>query len=266
MASSSSKPYCFQCQDSTSICFRDGWRLRNGECAQLCNRCAFVYEEGRFCETFHLNDDGWRDCESCGKLVHCGCVVSFNQYFLLDFGGVICRECSKKNLILARNRRYAREFQTDPTDVPDLAKRVQIEPHYWHDGIDLEMQCIPRTAKSVVNLLFEKLLTASDSDLKFGRIVIPKKYAETFFPEVFEPKGIMLNVLDLEGKEWEFSFRYWPNCGSRTYVLEGVRDIMVSRKLQAGDTVSFYRVEPEGKMVIGFRKTSVPKPPHQAST
>ncbi|KAK2984716.1 hypothetical protein RJ640_004541 [Escallonia rubra] len=26
-----------------------------------------VFEEGRFCETFHSNDDGWRDCESCGK-------------------------------------------------------------------------------------------------------------------------------------------------------------------------------------------------------
>ncbi|KVH99084.1 hypothetical protein Ccrd_022671, partial [Cynara cardunculus var. scolymus] len=73
--------------------------------------------------------------------------------------------------------------------------------------------------------------------------ILPREYRlnritgmMTFFPEVFEPKGIMLNVLDLEGKEWEFSFRYWPNCGSRTYVLEGLREIMVSRKLQAGDT------------------------------
>ncbi|MFS7989180.1 hypothetical protein Hanom_Chr11g01043731 [Helianthus anomalus] len=29
------------------------------------------------------------EIESCGKLVHCRCVVSFNQYFLLGFGGVI---------------------------------------------------------------------------------------------------------------------------------------------------------------------------------
>lgn len=28
--------------------------------------------EGRFCETFHSTDDGWRDCESCGKV----CVIS----------------------------------------------------------------------------------------------------------------------------------------------------------------------------------------------
>ncbi|KAL7602237.1 B3 domain-containing protein Os07g0563300 isoform X1 [Lactuca sativa] len=263
MASSSSKASCFQCQDSTSNCFRDGWRLRNGERAHLCYQCACVYEEGRFCETFHSNDDGWRDCESCGKLVHCGCVVSFNQYFLLDFGGVICRECSKKNLKLARNQRYAREFQTDPTDVPDLAKRIQIEPHYWPDGIVSDIKCISKTAKPFLNPLFEKVLTASDADMKLGRIVIPKRYAEAFFPEVSAPKGIMMNILDMESKEWEFSFRYWPNCGSKTYVLEGLRDFMFSRKLQAGDTVSFYRVEPGGKMAIGFRKTSVAKPAHQ---
>ncbi|KAI3688576.1 hypothetical protein L2E82_46236 [Cichorium intybus] len=263
MASSSSKTSCFQCQDSTSNCFRDGWRLRNGERAHLCYQCACVYEEGRFCETFHSNDDGWRDCESCGKLVHCGCVVSFNQYFLLDFGGVICRECSKKNLKLARNQRYAREFQTDPTDVPDLAKRIQIEPHYWPDGTVMDIKCISRTGKPFLNPLFEKSLTASDADMKLGRIVIPKRYAEAFFPEVCEPKGIMLNVLDMESKEWEFLFRYWPNCGSKTYVLEGLRDFMISHKLQAGDTVSFYSVEPGGKMAIGFRKNSVAKPPRQ---
>lgn len=189
--------------------------------------------------------------------------MSFNQYFLLDFGGVICRECSKKNLKLARNQRYAREFQTDPTDVPDLAKRIQIEPHYWPDGTVMDIKCISRTGKPFLNPLFEKSLTASDADMKLGRIVIPKRYAEAFFPEVCEPKGIMLNVLDMESKEWEFLFRYWPNCGSKTYVLEGLRDFMISHKLQAGDTVSFYSVEPGGKMAIGFRKNSVAKPPRQ---
>ncbi|KAL8215776.1 hypothetical protein R6Q57_022613 [Mikania cordata] len=262
-SSSSSESSCFQCHDSTSSCFRNGWRLRNGERANLCYRCACVYEDGRFCETFHSSDDGWRDCESCGKLVHCGCVVSFNQYFLLDLGGVICMECSKKNLILARNRRYAREFLTDPVDVPDFAKKVQNEPHCWPGGIGSEIQCIPRTTKFILNPLFEKLLTASDADIRLGRIVIPKKYAETFFPEVSLPKGLMMNILDIENKEWTFNFRYWPNCGSKTYVLEGLREFLAIKKLQAGDTVTFYRVEPGGSMAIGTQKTSVVKPSHQ---
>ena len=27
-----------------------------------------AYEEGKFCETFHLDASGWRCCESCGKV------------------------------------------------------------------------------------------------------------------------------------------------------------------------------------------------------
>ncbi|KAK1407071.1 hypothetical protein QVD17_38682 [Tagetes erecta] len=264
-SSSSSQSSCLQCRDSTFNCFRNGWRLRSGERANLCYRCACVYEEGRFCETFHLTDDGWRDCESCGKLVHCGCVVSFNQYFLLDFGGVICMECSKKNLILARNRRYAREFQTDPIDIPDLAKNVQNESHCLPVGINSDVQCIPRTTRSVLKPLFEKLLTVTDADFKLGRIVIPKKYAETFFPKISQPKGILMNILDVENKVWEFTFRYWLSGGSKTYVLEGLREFLTLKKSQAGDTVTFYRVEPGGNMAIGIQKTSV-KPPHQVST
>ncbi|PWA54731.1 DNA-binding pseudobarrel domain-containing protein [Artemisia annua] len=223
-----------------------------------------VYEEGRFCETFHSTDDGWRDCESCGKLVHCGCVVSFNQYFLLDLGGVVCIECSKQNFILARNQRYAHELQTDPTDFPDLAKRVQLEPHYRPPSIDSDIKCIPENSKAILNPLFEKMLSASD--LKSYRIVIPKRYAEKFFPAVSEPRGIRMNILDMESKEWEVGFRYWPQGNRKTYVLDRLIDFMASRKLQAGDMVTFYREEPGGRMVIGIKKTSVAKPPHQATS
>lgn len=262
MASSSNRS-CFQCEDSGSDNFRSGWRLRSGEFAQLCHRCASVYEAGRFCETFHSNDDGWRDCESCGKLVHCGCVVSFNAYLLLDFGGVICMECSKINFLLARSRCLSLETQVNIGDTAaDVARRIRIEPHYWPRVTGLELQRISRTPKSVVTPLFEKLLTASDADLKLGRIVIPKKCAEAFFPDISEPQGLPMKFLDTEGKEWEFYFRFWPNCGSKMYVLEGLRDYMISMKWQAGDIVTFYRMEPEGKMVMGLRKTSPGKPPH----
>ncbi|GKA04691.1 B3 domain-containing protein-like protein isoform X1 [Tanacetum coccineum] len=266
MASSSSTSSCFQCHDSSSKCFKNGWKLRNGEHAHLCFKCACVYEEGRFCETFHSTDDGWRDCESCGKLVHCGCVVSFNQYFLLDLGGIICIECSKQKFILARSQRYAHGFQTDPTDVPYLAKRVQIEPHYRPPSIDSDIQCIPKTSKAVLNPLFEKLLSASD--VKSGRIVIPRRDAENFFPAVSEPRGIRMNILDMESKDWEVRFHYWLQKNCKTYVLEGLRDFMASRILQAGEivyfcSVTFYREEPGGRMVIGISKTSVVKPPHQ---
>ncbi|XP_075083164.1 uncharacterized protein LOC107781729 isoform X1 [Nicotiana tabacum] len=68
MASFSSRSSCFHCEESTSDNFRNGWRLRSCKFAQLCHLCASVYEADRFCETFHRRDDGWRYCESCGKL------------------------------------------------------------------------------------------------------------------------------------------------------------------------------------------------------
>ena len=44
-SSSSSRMSCFQCQDSTfsPANFRNGWRLRSGEFAPLCPRCASVH-------------------------------------------------------------------------------------------------------------------------------------------------------------------------------------------------------------------------------
>ncbi|KAI3497065.1 hypothetical protein L1887_39446 [Cichorium endivia] len=71
MASSSSNKSCLHCHDSSSDCFSNGWKLRNGEYAQLCNRCSYEFNLGRFCEAFHSDEDGWRDCVSCGK-IHIG--------------------------------------------------------------------------------------------------------------------------------------------------------------------------------------------------
>ncbi|CDP05856.1 unnamed protein product [Coffea canephora] len=250
--SSSSKISCFQCEETSSSFdhFRNGWRLRSGEFAQLCPRCASIYEEGKFCEAFHSNDDGWRDCESCGKLVHCGCIVSFNAYLLLDFGGVICMECSRINFALARSRCLFLEGQ------PDITRQTVIEPQYRPRSSEVEVQQISRNFDCVVTPLFEKLLSATDADLKLARLIIPKKCAEAFFPDISEPRGFLLKIQDTEGMDWDFNYRYWINGGSKMYILEGLRDFMISKRWQAGDTVTFYRVEPGGKLVIGLRKTS----------
>ncbi|KAG8099665.1 hypothetical protein GUJ93_ZPchr0013g36019 [Zizania palustris] len=40
------------------------------------------------------------------------------------------------------------------------------------------------------------------------------------------------------------------------YVLEGVTPCIQSMQLQAGDTVTFSRIDPEGKLVMGFRKAT----------
>ncbi|KAL0320707.1 UNVERIFIED_CONTAM: B3 domain-containing protein [Sesamum radiatum] len=203
---SSSRLSCFHCQDSTSNPdhFRNGWRLRSGEYAQLCPRCASVYEQGRFCETFHSNDDGWRDCESCGK---------------------------------ARNRCLSLEPEIRAKEpYQEQTEQALLEAQCWRRVTDLDLQQVSRNPKATVTPLFEKILSASDADLKLARLIIPKRCAEAFFPDISALHGLRIKIQDIEGNEWEFHYRYWLNGGSRIYVLEGLRDYMVSKKWQPGDT------------------------------
>jgi len=79
------------------------------------------------------------------------------------------------------------------------------------------------------------MLSASDAG-RIGRLVLPKKCAEAYFPPISQPEGLPLKVQDASGKEWIFQFRFWPNNNSRMYVLEGVTPCIQSMQLQAGDT------------------------------
>ncbi|XP_039114813.1 B3 domain-containing protein Os07g0563300-like [Dioscorea cayenensis subsp. rotundata] len=468
---------------------RKGWRLRSGEYADLCDRCCGNYEQGTFCETFHSDDAGWRNCESCRKRVHCGCIVSNQAYLLLDAGGVECIACVRKALVSAPNqmrpspsflplqqaserpkdlptkswnqmssypgqwrqmpkiwnlsnqtelqRRISYEFdrpssseklisgvrpsicvpekkaddlsermafsslshhvvrdryvngnngldsvsafntyhqdernvdgtpdsghprgETDPlsvrkgampppssvsssgvnfevypgssvsTPVPpvyvkdespspmvglsapyplsrdsndqsrllanqpagqttqSMGKQLFLTPNNVNDSnadsnfqmrngrpkVDSrgrnhllsrycpritseELQQISGDSNSVITPLFEKILSASDAG-RIGRLVLPKKCAEAYFPPISQPEGLPLKVQDATGKEWVFQFRFWPNNNSRMYVLEGVTPCIQSMQLLAGDIVTFSRIDPEGRLVMGFRKAS----------
>ncbi|KAH9621418.1 hypothetical protein KSS87_003512 [Heliosperma pusillum] len=99
------------------------------------------------------------------------------------------------------------------------------------------------------------VLSASDAG-RIGRLVLPKACAEAYFPPISQPEGLPIKIQDVKGKEWVFQFRFWPNNNSRMYVLEGVTPCIQSMQLQAGDTVTFSRKDPEGKLIMGFRKAS----------
>ncbi|XP_015066876.1 B3 domain-containing protein Os07g0563300 isoform X3 [Solanum pennellii] len=398
---------------------RKGWRRRTGEFAELCDRCGSAYDDGKFCDAFHLNSSGWRSCESCGKQIHCGCIVSFHTFVLLDAGGIECIACARKSFILPErikdvnnwnpiagsgpvpwrqapslfngstnqnelqhkapfpeatvsidrlslgerpfallsdnNRKdsceklmngklkigvpgtpedgyagsnrdeahksclsapwqssYANSelsapsfcltvgsaSKNEPTvhskvsvSVPQqttlsiplpLGKQLgghatvdsagetqvrsskirgdgrgknQLLPRYWPRITDQELRRLSEDSNSVITPLFEKMLSASDAG-RIGRLVLPKKCAEAYFPPISNPEGLPLKMQDLKGKEWMFQFRFWPNNNSRMYVLEGVTPCIQSMQLQAGDTVTFSRIEPEGKLVMGCRKAS----------
>ncbi|KAK9082173.1 hypothetical protein Syun_031622 [Stephania yunnanensis] len=155
--------------------------------------------------------------------------------------------------------------------------RNQLLPRYWPKISDQELQHISGVSNSAITPLFEKMLSASDAG-RIGRLVLPKKCAEAYFPAISQPEGLPLKIQDTKGKEWVFQFRFWPNNNSRMYVLEGVTPCIQSMQLQAGDTgtmptkiaiqdvplsLTFSRMDPEGKLVMGFRKASSITPSNQ---
>ncbi|KAE9610793.1 putative transcription factor & chromatin remodeling CW-Zn-B3/VAL family [Lupinus albus] len=417
------------CASTTSNRWRKGWALRSGELADLCDKCGSAYEQSTFCDLFHSNEDGWRECTSCGKRLHCGCAASLSQLELLDLGGVSCINCVKnfglqpvastekangsgtskvKNVneqhcislanqlnvrgmqighyaesdglrcwlkahnnvdtsgtsaemkleevspliedigntlisqfrhefngsskaVKADNNKSDMEmrdiyeslaqtnlsmtlaaplgnsnpFQRAIVDEREQSKtappllsgsrsrillpkpprstlavgleantgmtsqirvarppaegrgRNQLLPRYWPRITDQELQQISGGSNSTIVPLFEKMLSASDAG-RIGRLVLPKACAEAYFPPISQPEGLPLRIQDVKGKEWVFQFRFWPNNNSRMYVLEGVTPCIQSMQLQAGDTVTFSRMDPEGKLVMGFRKAINP--------
>ncbi|ONM24352.1 B3 domain-containing transcription factor VAL3 [Zea mays] len=87
-------PICWNsyCKDPDPNSFgRRGWKVRSGPPYSVSQ-----FEQGIYCETFHSEEGGWRNCESCGRQrVHCGCIVSIHKYQLRDAGGVDCAKCAR---------------------------------------------------------------------------------------------------------------------------------------------------------------------------
>ncbi|KAK9124739.1 hypothetical protein Sjap_014341 [Stephania japonica] len=417
------------CGATSSIKWRCGWRLRSGAFATLCDQCGSAYEQSTFCDTYHSKESGWRDCSSCGKRLHCGCIASKSLLELLDNGGIGCISCvrrsgstptdekidgfaTRNNVTEVRSASIDNNLDTDNVDVgrplqsgdaegneqnsllqsgrddknesvgkikreqivtavgevgsssfsnfnhspigsslfskrcvnkesvgardlydslaqtclsitlgapgntnlvldhngtieggehsralPSLEQgqrsrhlmpkppkmnpgivqdattkemlpqirvarppvegrgRNQLLPRYWPRITDQELQQISGDSNSTIVPLFEKVLSASDAG-RIGRLVLPKACAEAYFPPISQPEGLPLKIQDVKGKDWVFQFRFWPNNNSRMYVLEGVTPCIQSMQLQAGDTVTFSRLDPEGKLVMGFRKAS----------
>ncbi|KAL1210385.1 B3 domain-containing transcription repressor VAL2 [Cardamine amara subsp. amara] len=371
---------------STSGEWKRGWPMRSGELASLCDKCGSAYEQSVFCKVFHAEESGWRECNSCDKRLHCGCIASRFTMELLDNGGVTCISCTKKSGLFSMNvshesncrdfpsfasaehvgsvlertnlkhllhfqrigptqsslqmkeeesllpsrldalrhnpeKKELQELSAQPnlsmslgptlmtspfhggvdddrsktTPIFQLAPRsrqllpkpansaptaagmepngtlvsqihvarpppegrgkTQLLPRYWPRITDQELQQLSGHSNSKIVPLFEKVLSASDAG-RIGRLVLPKACAEAYFPPISQPEGLPLKIQDIKGKEWVFQFRFWPNNNSRMYVLEGVTPCIQSMQLQAGDTVTFSRTEPEGKLVMGYRKAT----------
>ncbi|KAJ0235248.1 B3 domain-containing protein [Hirschfeldia incana] len=117
----------------------------------------------------------------------------------------------------------------------------------------------PPTTEDQKESLFEKSLTPSDVG-KLNRLVIPKQYAEKYFPlnttisNNADEKGMLLSFEDESGKWWRFRYSYWNS--SQSYVLtKGWSRYVKDKHLDPGDVVFFQRQRSDSRrLFIGWRR------------
>ncbi|XP_009628582.1 B3 domain-containing transcription factor ABI3-like [Nicotiana tomentosiformis] len=106
--------------------------------------------------------------------------------------------------------------------------------------------------KSEKNLKFllQKVLKQSDVG-NLGRIVLPKKEAESHLPELESRDGISIPMEDIgTSRVWNMKYRFWPNNKSRMYLLENTGDFVRANGLQEGDFIVIYADTKCGKYLI----------------
>ncbi|KAA0035061.1 hypothetical protein IC582_003806 [Cucumis melo] len=103
-----------------------------------------------------------------------------------------------------------------------------------------------------IKQLFQKELTPSDVG-KLNRLVIPKKYAVKYFPQIsasttenVEPvdddRDVQLVFFDKMMRQWKFRYCYWKS--SQSYVFtRGWNRFVKEKQLKANDTIAFYLCE-----------------------
>ncbi|XVF78059.1 hypothetical protein PTKIN_Ptkin14bG0097900 [Pterospermum kingtungense] len=111
----------------------------------------------------------------------------------------------------------------------------QIQFRYLPKISSQELNEICRATKLSLIPLFEKELTATDADPRNGRLVVPKRCAEAFLPQISREEGTFVVIQDTSGKNWELYYHFWSNVNGKMYVLEGLKDYIISMQCQAGD-------------------------------
>ncbi|CDP03838.1 unnamed protein product [Coffea canephora] len=114
-----------------------------------------------------------------------------------------------------------------------------------------------KTEKNL-KFLLQKVLKQSDVG-NLGRIVLPKKEAETHLPELESRDGIPIALEDIgTSNVWNMRYRFWPNNKSRMYLLENTGDFVRVNGLQEGDFIVIYSDTKCGKYLIRGVKVRQP--------
>ncbi|KAF9610026.1 hypothetical protein IFM89_019666 [Coptis chinensis] len=109
-----------------------------------------------------------------------------------------------------------------------------------------------------LKFLLQKVLKQSDVG-NLGRIVLPKKEAETYLPGLEARDGISIAMEDIgTSRIWNMRYRFWPNNKSRMYLLENTGEFVRSNELQEGDFIVIYSDVKCGKYLIRGVKVRQP--------
>ncbi|KAF8394195.1 hypothetical protein HHK36_020402 [Tetracentron sinense] len=145
------------------------------------------------------------------------------------------------------------EASTSPIPVADRA--AMNEQHYQRQ-ITSEKRQGWKSEKDL-KFLLQKVLKQSDVG-NLGRIVLPKKEAETHLPELEARDGITIAMQDIgTSRIWNMRYRFWPNNKSRMYLLENTGDFVRSNGLQEGDFIVIYSDLKGGKYEIKSTKQMI---------
>nr|XP_009383102.1 PREDICTED: AP2/ERF and B3 domain-containing transcription factor At1g50680-like [Musa acuminata subsp. malaccensis] len=157
---------------------------------------------------------------------------------------------SHRNLPATRHAAHERRFQETFSidDVLDMIRDgsycSRLEEYTRLHAAPIRDLPHARTTSNVTFLeMFVKELTPSDVG-KLNRLVIPKKHATQYFPPVVAETAdeVRVEFVDREDRPWTFRYCYWKS--SQSYVFtKGWNKFVKEKRLQAKDTVAFYRCE-----------------------
>ncbi|XP_059626867.1 B3 domain-containing transcription factor ABI3 [Cornus florida] len=147
-----------------------------------------------------------------------------------------------------------------PVDVPSQPYPVdqppmQVQNYQRQAMVDRRQGWKP---EKNLKFLLQKVLKQSDVG-NLGRIVLPKKEAETHLPELEARDGITIPMEDIGTScVWNMRYRFWPNNKSRMYLLENTGDFVRANGLQEGDFIVIYSDVKCGKYLIRGVKVRQP--------
>ncbi|MCD7465584.1 manganese peroxidase [Datura stramonium] len=140
-----------------------------------------------------------------------------------------------------------------PEVPPTIEETPEMQQPQKHGSADERLQ--GWKMEKNLKFLLQKMLKQSDVG-NLGRIVLPKREAESHLPELVSRDGISIAMEDIgTSRVWNMKYRFWPNNKSTMYLLENTGDFVRANGLQEGDFIVIYADTKCGKYGVKVRQT-----------